>query len=159
MLPLWLGAADAIRPIEAARLHRAVRRRGGGVAARGPCAAGRADAAIGGVEIPQRGEPLTDPCQSVMLRTLARSTACNSLGKAARVHIAARRCGGVAACCARAAAGQIADCSITCADAGGLDYRTPLVDFRLKQHSEPFRCRAFDDDAEWLEPGPHRGFG
>ena len=51
------------------------------------------------------------------------------------------------------------ECSIACADAGGLDYRTPLVDFRLKQRSEPFRCRAFDNNAEWLEPGPHRGFG
>ena len=50
-------------------------------------------------------------------------------------------------------------CSIAWADAGGLDYRTPFVDFRLKQRSEPFRRRAFDDDAEWLEPGPHRGFG
>src|SRR6266508_4010550 len=33
----------------------------------------------------------------------------------------------------------IADsCSIACADAGGLDYRTPFVDFRLKQRSQPF---------------------
>ena len=49
-------------------------------------------------------------------------------------------------------------CSIACADAGGLYYPTPLVDFRLKQRSEPFRRRAFDNDAEWLEPGPYRGF-
>jgi hypothetical protein len=54
----------------------------------------------------------------------------------------------------------IADpCSIACADAGGLDYRTPLVDFNLKQRSEPFRRGAFDNDAEWLEPGAYRGFG
>ena len=38
--------------------------------------------------------------------------------------------------------------SIACADAGGLDYRTPLVDFRLKQRSERFGRRAFDNDAE-----------
>src|SRR5215831_8547640 len=47
--------------------------------------------------------------------------------------------------------------SIACADAGGLDYRTPLVDFRLKQRSERFGRRAFDNDAEQLELGPHRG--
>src|SRR6516165_3018143 len=55
--------------------------------------------------------------------------------------------------------GLIVDsCSIACADAGGLYYRAPLVDFRLKQRPEPLRCRAFDNNAEWLEPGPHRGF-
>ena len=44
---------------------------------------------------------------------------------------------------------QLGDsCSIACADAGGLYYRTPLVDFRLKQRSEPFRRRAFDNNAE-----------
>ena len=38
MLPLWLGAADAIRSAETARVHHAARRRGG-VAARGARAA------------------------------------------------------------------------------------------------------------------------
>src|SRR5215475_15859034 len=38
--------------------------------------------------------------------------------------------------------------SIARADAGGLDYRTPLVAFRLKQRSERFGRRAFDNDAE-----------
>src|SRR5260370_42437733 len=40
MLPLWLGAAEAIRSIEAARVHHAARRRGGGVAACGARTAG-----------------------------------------------------------------------------------------------------------------------
>src|SRR5260370_38932467 len=44
MLPLWLGAADAIRSIEAARVHHAARRRGGGVAA---CGAGTAGGRAG----------------------------------------------------------------------------------------------------------------
>src|SRR5262249_22471650 len=42
--PLWLGAADAIRSAETTRVHRAARRRGGGVAARGARAAGNEDA-------------------------------------------------------------------------------------------------------------------
>src|SRR5215510_413768 len=54
---------------------------------------------------------------------------------------------------------MVHSCSIACADPGGLDDRAPLVDFRLKQRSHPFGRRAFDNDAERLEPGPDRGFG
>src|SRR4029453_3777274 len=39
MLPRWPGAADAIRSTWTARVHRAARRRGGGVAGRGSGAA------------------------------------------------------------------------------------------------------------------------
>src|SRR5262249_24380799 len=54
---------------------------------------------------------------------------------------------------------MVHSCSMACADPCGLDNRTPLVDFRLKQPSQPFGRRAFDNDTEWLEPGLDRGFG